>query len=127
MIVEILKDRNIYPKLHESVFGAGDVKAPEVVYIAKNEDGLIFGFMSGNWNFDGSFFIEYAGILPDFRKKGYLRYLKDMLLPQVNYLTTTHNENKEAIKTLTNIGFKIIGCRYDGQFYVEWSRRVNHG
>ena len=126
MKVEILKDKNIYPVLHKAVFGTDDVKTPEIVYVAKNDDNVIFGFISGNWNFDGSFFIEFAGILPDFRKKGYLRYLKNMLMPNISYITTTNSDNSEAIKTLTNIGFKIIGCRYDGQFYVEWARRV-HG
>lgn len=127
MEVYILKDPDIYNKLHECVFGQYVNRIPEVVYAAKTSDGVTFGFISGNWNFDGSFYLEYAGILPDFRRKGYLRHLKSMLLPNVTYITVTNQDNVLAQKTLLSMGFKIIGCRYDdGGFFVEWARRVKN-
>lgn len=124
---EVLVNADIYKTLHKQVFGSDDCKIPEVVYIAKTDDDVIFGFISGNWNFDGSFYIEYAGILPEFQKKGYLRHFKKMLLPGVNYITVTHRDNVESQKTLLSMSFKIIGCRFDGEFYVEWARRVKNG
>ena len=127
MKIEILKNDDVYLRLHKDVFGTDNVKIPEVVYAAKTDDGVIFGFISGNWNFDGSFYMEFAGILTEFRKKGYLRYLNNMLLPNVSYITVTHNDNVVAQKTLLSMGFRVIGCRYDGQFYVEWARRVKNG
>ena len=124
----LLENKDLYPKLHKQVFGTDDFKMPETVYIAKTDDDVIFGFVSGNWNFDGSFYIEFAGILPEFRTKGYLRHLKSILIPNVNYITVTHQDNILAQKTLLSIGFKIIGCRCDpGGFYIEWARRVKNG
>ena len=124
MEMNILKDNDLYRSLHKTVFGTDDVKVPEIVYLAKNNDNVTFGFISGHWNFDGSFYIEYAGILPEFQKKGYLRYLKQMLFPNVSYITATHNDNAIAQKALLTMGFRVIGCRYDGQFFVEWARRI---
>ena len=83
---KLLKNKDIYPKLHREVFGK-DVETPEVVIVHKNQSGEIVGFVSGHWELDGTFYIEFAGVLPEYQNKGYLRYIKKILDPCVNYLT----------------------------------------
>ena len=119
----ILKNKDLYPTLHRAVFGK-DVETPEVVIVHENERGAIVGFVSGHWELDGTFYIEFAGVLPMYQKKGYLRYIKKILDPCVNYLTAVENTNTVTGKTMYALGFIPIGSRYhDDKFYIEWLRR----
>jgi len=122
MKIRELKDKEIYPQLHMHVFGTV-VEAPETVIIGESH-GEIIGFLSGHWELNGTFYIEFAGILPEFQNKGYLRYLKKILDPCVNYLMAVRHDNVVTGKTLYSVGFMPVGSRYhDDTFYIEWLRR----
>ena len=119
MKITELKDKEIYPQLHMHVFGT-TVQTPETVMIGKVNDEIV-AFVSGHWELNGTFYIEFAGILPEFRKGGYLKYFKRILDPCVNYLTAVRNDNAVAGKTLYSVGFIPVGSRYhDDTFYIEW-------
>ena len=70
--MKIVETKRDYPVYYEKVFGAEPSATPKQVFIIENEKCVI-GFVSGHRNFDGLFYIEYAGILPDFQKGFYLR------------------------------------------------------
>jgi ribosomal protein S18 acetylase RimI-like enzyme len=131
MIIETLKDHNQYLDLHRQVFGDNivNVTVPDIVQIVKKDDGEIIGFLSGYEAHDNSFYIQYAGILPEFRKKGFIRHFKSMLSDNTAYITATENTNITAMKTLMAVGFLPIGGRFGGdlKYYVEWARRANNG
>ena len=122
--VEILEDKELYSQLHYQVFGTNNGKVPEVVYVAKTKDGVIGGFVAGHWEMTGIFYIEYAGALPEFRRKGWLRYIKMLLDPRISYLTVTEHTHTLIMKTLLSVGFIPVGSRYhDDTFYIEWARQ----
>jgi hypothetical protein len=121
---DILNDRDVFAVLYKNVFGKEIGKHPEVVYVGKTSDGVIGGFVAGHWEMGGTFFIEFAGVLPEFRNKGWLRYIKMLLDPCVEYMTMTENTNVTAMKTLLHTGFIPIGSRlWGGTFFIEWVRR----
>ena len=125
VIIEDLKDHTKYLELHQKVFGnITGITMPDIIYLCKTDDKITFGFVSGHRAYDNSFYIQYAGILPEFRKKGYIRYFKAMLEDNMDYMTATENTNVPAMKTLMAVGFLPIGGRYGGdlKYYVEWSR-----
>ena len=122
--VSILEDKGIYPELFKATFGKECKDIPEVVRVAKTKDNVIVGFLSGHWELNATFYIEYAGVLPEFRNKGWLRYMKLMLESYVNYLTAVENTNVVTGKALYSLGFIPVGSRYhDNTFYLEWVRR----
>jgi len=130
MKVEILKDHEKYLELHYQVFGeTPNVTVPDIVYICKADNGDTFGFLSGYKAHDNSFYIQYAGIMPEYRNKGYVRYFKLMLNSNMSYITAVENSNIVAMKTLMSVGFLPIGGRYGGdlKYYVEWARRSDNG
>ena len=125
MIIEILKDHAKYLELHYQVFGESKkVTIPDIVQVIKKDNGDVVGFLSGYIAHDDSFYIQYAGIMPEFRKKGFIRHFKTMLDDNISYITATENTNTAAMKTLMVTGFLPIGGRYGGdlKYYVEWSR-----
>jgi hypothetical protein len=122
--IVLLENKDIYPKLFKEVFGKECRDIPEVVKVAKTKGGVTIGFLAGHWELDGTFYIEYSGVLPEFRNKGWVRYIKLMLDPCINYLTAVENTNIVTGKTLYSLGFIPIGSRYhDNTFYIEWVRR----
>jgi hypothetical protein len=117
----------VYKWLHGRIFGSTDgLIIPSEVFVAQKDNGDTFGVVSGHWNFDKSFYIQYAGILPEYQKGAYLRHI-NAILKNIgkSFITVTANTNIPAMKTLLAIGFVPIGTRTDvkdGTFYVEWSR-----
>ena len=121
---QIVEDKSNYPEMFKAVFAKECKDIPEVVRVAKTKEGVVIGFVSGHWELDATFYIEYAGVLPEFRNKGWLRYMKLMLDSYVNYLTAVENTNVVTGKALYSLGFIPVGSRYtDNTFYLEWVRR----
>lgn len=113
-----------YSELFKEIFNKDCKEIPEVVKYGITKDGEKTGFLAGHWELDGTFYIEYAGILPEYQKKGHLRYLKHIIDPCVNYLTAVENTNVMTGKILYSIGFIPVGSRYhDDTFYIEWLKR----
>lgn len=130
MIIETLKDHQEYLNLHYQVFGeTQNITVPDIVQIGRKDNGDTVGFLSGYTAHDNSFYIQYAGIMPEFRKKGYIRHFKLMLNDNTDYITATENTNTAAMKTLIAVGFLPIGGRYgsDLKYYVEWARGSDNG
>ena len=130
MIIEALNDHEKYLDLHRQVFGeTQNVTVPDIVKVIKKDNGDTIGFLSGYKAHDNSFYIQYAGIMPEFRKKGYIRHFKMMLNGNTDYITATENTNIPAMKTLMAVGFLPIGGRYGGdlKYYVEWARGSDNG
>ena len=125
VIIEDLKDKRHFLELHQQVFGVmKDIITPDIIKLIKKDNGDTVGFLSGYMAYDNSFYIQYAGIMPEFRNKGFIRHFKSMLEDNVSYITATENTNTAAMKTLMVTGFLPIGGRYGGdlKYYVEWSR-----
>ena len=113
-----------YPELFKRIFLKDCKDIPEVVEYGKTKDGEITGFLAGHWELTGTFYIEYAGILPEYQKKGWARYSRKLIDPCVNYLTAVKNTNVETGRILYAMGFIPIGCRHhDDSFYIEWLKR----
>jgi hypothetical protein len=85
MQIEILEDKEEYKRLHELVFKQSDITVPDVVFIGRNSSGRTVGFVSGFWNSDDHFYIQWAGVLPAYQKRGYLRYFSAILKDDVTY------------------------------------------
>ena len=68
--VSILEDKCIYPELFKSAFDKECKDIPEVVKVAKTKDGVIIGFLSGHWELDATFYIEYAGVCLSLETRG---------------------------------------------------------
>jgi hypothetical protein len=127
MRIELLENKEDYPSMHKLVFGV-EVQAPKVVTVLKSDNYDTVGFLSGFWLENGVFYIEYAGILPTHRMKGYLRNISKMLEPGVSYITAVENINTVVIKTLLSIGFIPMGSNYKGgKYFVELQRSANYG
>lgn len=124
---EAITDPKTFALMYEAVFGVPytHVKVPEVIMMATDDNESVVGFMSGFWNYDDSFYIQYAGVVPEYRKKGYTQYIKEMLEDGINYICVTENDNVPAMTTLLKVGFIPIGMRQGGkrEMFIEWARR----
>ena len=126
MKIEPLKNRADYPALHNLVFGF-EAEAPKVITVLKTDNYDTVGFLSGFWLETGVFYIEYAGVLPEYQLKGYLKYISKMLNAETTYITAVENINVVAIKTLLSIGFIPMGFNMKGgKAFIEL-QRSNHG
>lgn len=125
---EAVTDRKTFTLMYEAVFGVPyqHDKIPEIVMMATDDNSSVVGFMSGFWNYDESFYIQYAGVTPEHRKNGYAQYLNEMLDDSINYICVTENDNVPAMTTLLKIGFIPIGMRQGGkrECFIEWARRA---
>ena len=112
-----------YPLYHEKIFGVEPLKIPDEVFYVKN-DHTIIGFISGHRNFDGMFYIEFAGVFPEYQKGSYLRYIESALKRiGGGFITAVNHENFESIKILNAMKFIIIGVRsVDKKLFVEFMR-----
>ena len=125
---ESVHDLELFSKLDEAEFGVDcpSEKMPDLVEMATDDNGSIIGFIAGHWNYDDSFYIQFAGVVPEHRNNGYTAYLKQMLKSGVSYICVTENTNVAAMRTLLTIGFLPIGMRHGGQqeCFIEWTRRA---
>jgi ribosomal protein S18 acetylase RimI-like enzyme len=125
---ETISDPKTFKLMYEAVFGVPYThdKVPEIIMMATDDNSSVVGFMSGFWNYDDSFYIQYAGVVPEYRKKGYTQYLNQMLEDGINYICVTENDNVPAMTTLLKIGFIPIGIRQGGkrECFIEWARRA---
>ena len=122
--MKITQSKVGFEKYYQSIFGNEPKLIPEFVYLIHNDD-LVIGFVSGHKNFDGLFYIEHAGILPDFQKLGYVRYLKSAF-DHIGggFVTAVNNENKETIRILVAADFKIVGFKtICEKSYIEFMRQ----
>jgi hypothetical protein len=128
MIVEELKDRDIYLKLCEKIIGIQPpYEPPDIVIVAKSDDGIIKAFLSGYISYDNSFYIQYGGMLPEYQGKGITkRCFLSMLDSDITYVIAVDNTHTAMMQLLLSIGFIPFGSRYDnkGRFYIEWIRRA---
>ena len=126
MKVEILNNEEEYKRIHELVFNRTDIRVPPVVIVGRNNDGNIVAFVSGFWNSDDSFYIQYSGVLPEYQKGGYLRYLVSIFDPHVTYDAAIENTNAIALKTALSVGFLPIGIIYqENKLFVQLKREKN--
>lgn len=123
---EPLTDPKMFSLMYEAVFGVPYTreKVPDVIEVATDDNESIIGFMSGFWNYDDSFYIQYSGVVPEYRNKGYSQYMKQMLKDGVTYICVTENDNVPAMRTLLTIGFVPFGIRYGGkrECFIEWRK-----
>lgn len=120
--MKIIEDRTGYHAYHKQVFGVEPDRVPEKIFLAKKE--TVVGFVAGHKNFSGEFYIEYAGVLPEYQKLGYLRYISSILNHIGGpFITAVDNENKETVKILISLDFRIIGFRtISNRSYIEFAR-----
>lgn len=119
-------EKETYNHVYEDIFDMSPTSLPAVIYIAETDNKEPIGFVAGHTNFDGSFYIEYAGITKEFRRKGYIRYL-NIILGKIDgnghFLCATEHTNTMAMKILISIGFIPIGGRLSNdKYHIEWSR-----
>ena len=121
--------KNVYPVLYKEVFNEECKNKPNVVLAVP--DGNNFScYLAGYWLGNYSFYIQDAGVIPEYRLKGFLRHLKGALnsLVGVRFITMTDNQNITAMKTLLLVGFKPIGGKFiDNIYYVEWLLEAQNG
>lgn len=122
-----------YDDLFMSIFGEIDmVQSPSVIYTAINEGNPI-GFMSGYLHSMSTFFIQYGGIVKDFKGTLPVIMFKEVLTrihEQFQFiLTLCVNDNIPAIKLFLHSGFKIIGTRQatDNKLYIEFLKEKSWG
>lgn len=115
----------IYPDLHKKVFNTEPRMSPSEVLVVGDLDDPI-GYIAGSFTNDGSFYIQDSGIIPNRRKKGWLRYFNVLMnyFKDVKVFCETHNDNIASMKTLLNAGFIPIGCSTgrDGVFLIKWMK-----
>lgn len=129
MIIEELKDYSKYHELCKEILGITVTEIPDIIIIAKTDDKNIVAFLSGYISYDNSFYIQYAGVLPEYQKKGLTkRYFSSMLDKNITYITIVRNTFIVMMKLLLSMGFIPFGCRYDDkkEFYIEWARRAEN-
>lgn len=123
---ETLIDPKMFGLMYQAVFGVPYTLeiVPPVVEVVTEADSIV-GFMAGHWNYDGSFYIQYSGVVPEHRKKGYAHYLKELLDDKTDYVCVTENTNIGAMKTLLDLAFIPMGVRQGGkgECFIEWTRR----
>ena len=130
MKVEALKDHGRFLELCKEVLGITVITTPDIVIVAKTDNGNIAAFLSGYISYDNSFYIQYAGVLPKYQKKGLTRrYFSAMLDERITYITIVKNTHIVMMKLLLAMKFIPFGCRHstDNDFYIEWIRRAENG
>ena len=124
MILKTEIDPAVYPIYFENIFGHKPSRVPDEVYVVENDNGEAVGFVAGHFTFDESFYIEFAGILKQFQKGPFLRYLEFVLDSiKTSFITATETHNTVTMKILIKMNFIPIGFRTAGdKSYVEWMR-----
>lgn len=114
--------KTIYPILYRKVFNEETKNKPNAVLAIPDGDGFSC-YMAGYWINDKTFYIQDAGVLPEYRLKGHLKHFVKGLkqFKSIKFLTMTDNQNITAMKTLLMTDFKPIGGKFiDNIYYVEW-------
>lgn len=131
-MIRTLKENEDYPGLFKNVFGYWDkYHNPDVVLVSEI-NGEIHGFLSGRWLTKREFHIQFAGVVPKFRNKKEAQYgqaeCMDILKQGgvIYFSCETENDNVNAIKTVLNNGFKIVGTKTSeaGKCIVRWGKPV---
>jgi hypothetical protein len=124
MKMKRLKNKILFSEYFKDVFGKEPDSMPNIVYVVENNKKEVVGFIGGHKNFDGCFYIEYAGIISKFRKGAYLRNLHFILESlKGSFITAVDNKNTETMRILLSLNFFPIGFRTAGNTsYVEWMR-----
>ena len=124
MRVSTLRRSALYPVYFKDIFGHTPDRIPDNIYVVENDNGETVGFVSGHWSFDKSFYIEFAGILKQFRKGPYLRHLEFILDSlKTSFITAVDTHNTETMKILIKMNFIPIGFRSaQDRSYLEWMR-----
>lgn len=126
-IIKQTFDNELFEQLYIDVFGAeyGERTLPDEIQVGYTDDGEPFGFMSGFWQYDKSFYIQFAGVVGKYRMKGLVKHFKRLLQEGVTYICLAKNDNVNAMKTLLLMGFQPFGGRItDDGYFVEWIRRA---
>ena len=126
MDIETLKDEAEYKKLHKRIFGT-TVDKPPVVYVGRKHSGDAVAFVAGFWNTDDHFYIQYAGVVPEHQRHGYIRYLSTILDHNVEYSMSVKNTNIQAIKIALSVGFVPVGFYLRHDTYFVQLERGKHG
>ncbi|MGB2828059.1 MAG: GNAT family N-acetyltransferase [Dehalococcoidales bacterium] len=130
MKIEAFKDYDKFTELCKEVLGITVTTIPDIIIVAKTDNGNIAAFLSGYISYDNSFYIQYAGVLPEYQKKGLTRsYFTAMLDKDITYITIVENTHIVMMKLLLAMKFIPFGCRHstDNNFYIEWIRRAKNG
>ena len=127
MILEPLQDEKEYRRIHELVFNTTPEPLPQHVIVGRNSDRDIVGFISGFWNSNDSFYIQWAGVLPAYQKGAYLRHFGQILDPNTTYDMAVENTNTVTIKLVLSVGFIPIGVILQGNKLFVQLKREKHG
>ncbi len=96
---------------------AGQIHAEYFVFY--NNDGEPVGFSLGKVVNDQTFFMEWSGILPDYRRQGLYSYFLEALIPYLKALgleriTSNHmGNNRPVLIAKLKAGFIITGVTLD--------------
>jgi len=131
--VTLTQAQEFYPDLFYRIFGFHDpVHAPGVVYVATRDEAPI-GLLAGYVHNLETFYIQYAGVLPQTSHQAMWRCLLSVLqqVPtQYAYLLTMiEHTNAAALRLALKAGFRIVGTRTypDGIVMVELLQRRDYG
>jgi hypothetical protein len=128
MRIELLDDKEEYKRLHKLVFGRSDIDVPDVVHVGVRSDGVTVGFVAGFWLANNHFYIQWAGVLPEYQKRGHLRYFKSTLKDDATYDMAIRNDNLVTLKTVLSVGFIPIGCiMKENKLYIQVQRGPKDG
>lgn len=127
MIFEALNDEEEYKRLHGLVFHTTPDAVPPVVTVGRNNRRDIVGFISGFWTSDDSFYIKWAGVLPEYQKGAYLRNFKSLLDPEITYDLAVKNTNTVTLKLVLSLGFIPMGTIYENDNLFVQLKRVKNG
>lgn len=116
MQIEVLENEAEYKQLHRRVFGK-TVDKPPVVYVGRGGSGDAVAFVAGFWNTDDHFYIQYAGVVPEYQKRGYLRYLASIFQNDIEYSMSVVNTNIDALRIALSVGFVPVGFYLRGDTY----------
>ena len=121
--------KNVYPELYRKVFDKECEYQPDMVLAVPDGNGFKC-YMAGYWIDKRTFYIQNAGVLPEYRLKGFLKCYKEAVdsFNGVRFLSMTDNNNIVAMKTLLYSGFKPIGGKFiDEIYFVEWLMEAKNG
>jgi hypothetical protein len=121
--------REIYPVLYRKVFEKECENKPDTVLAVPDGDKFKC-YLAGYWVNKVTFYIQDAGVLPEYRFKGLLKCFGEALedFSGVRFLSMTENHNVTAMKTLLLSGFRPIGGKFiDNVYFVEWLLEAKNG
>ena len=112
-----------YRDIFIRVFGRWETEQhpSHVLVVVKDED--VLGFASGYYSHPNTFHIQYCGMTPERRGRGFFKLYRqiEIAFPAKLYTACIPNDNTVPQRCLLKEGYKVLGVRqHEGVLFVEF-------